>query len=222
MKHKKTILAIIFALLFAVLAWILIDYRNKIKVAGTPDLPPDVLFQDDFSDPSSGWDRAEIEGSIANYLDEQYHILVNESHMNVWTNPGLDFGDVAIEVEATKIGGPDDSDYGIICRYHDISNFYYVVIDSSGYYAIAKMVDREPKIIGFDEFEFSNAIKQGNATNTVRFDCVGSEFKLSINGEEVHAVEDDTFSSGDVGLIVGTYDTAGADVLFDNFVVRKP
>jgi hypothetical protein len=35
-------------------------------------------------------------------------------------------------------------------------------------------------------------------------------------------VQDDTFASGDVGLLAGTYDEIGTDIHFDNFVVRAP
>jgi hypothetical protein len=33
---------------------------------------------------------------------------------------------------------------------------------------------------------------------------------------------DSNFSSGDVGLMAGTFDTGGAQIAFDNFVVSKP
>jgi hypothetical protein len=33
---------------------------------------------------------------------------------------------------------------------------------------------------------------------------------------------DSSFSSGDVGLIAGSFATEGTDIHFDNFVVRQP
>ena len=35
-------------------------------------------------------------------------------------------------------------------------------------------------------------------------------------------MQDETFTTGDVGLIAGTFDAAGTDIRFDNFVVSKP
>ena len=35
-------------------------------------------------------------------------------------------------------------------------------------------------------------------------------------------VTDTTFASGEVGLIAGTFDTPGTDVLFDDFTVYQP
>jgi hypothetical protein len=38
----------------------------------------------------------------------------------------------------------------------------------------------------------------------------------------VYSVEDDTYASGDVGLIAGTFDEPGTDIRFDDFVVYRP
>ena len=98
-----------------------------------------VLFQDDFSDTSSGWDRVSVEDGVTDYADGAYRIFVNTSDSDVWANPGLKFDDVYVEVDATKIGGADDNDYGVICRYQDGDNFYFFVISSDGYYGVGKV-----------------------------------------------------------------------------------
>jgi hypothetical protein len=65
-------------------------------------------------------------------------------------------------------------------------------------------------------------INQGSATNHIRADCVGSNLTLYANGSEIASASDSSFTGGDVGLIARTYDTAGTDILFTNFVVSKP
>ena len=70
--------------------------------------------------------------------------------------------------------------------------------------------------------EYSEAINQGNATNRLRADCIGQTLTLYVNDQQVFQTSDSQFSSGDVGLIAGTFDVAGTDIHFDNFVVRKP
>jgi len=35
-------------------------------------------------------------------------------------------------------------------------------------------------------------------------------------------VNDDDFTSGDVGILAGSFDKPGSDIYFDNFVVYKP
>ena len=68
----------------------------------------------------------------------------------------------------------------------------------------------------------SDLIAQGAATNQIRFDCVGSTLTLYINGTQVDQQFDEDYVAGNVGLIAGTYDEAGTDILFDNFVVYQP
>ncbi len=181
-----------------------------------------VLFQDDFSDSNSGWDSVRTEDGVTDYENGAYRIFVNTDNMDVWANPSLSFTDVHIEVDATKAGGPDDNDFGIICRYKDVDNFYFFIISSDGYFGIGKTVDGEQQLIGAESMDTSDAIRQGNATNHITVDCVGSTLSLSVNGTHLQTVEDADFSSGDVGLLAGTYDEPGTDILFDNFVVTAP
>ncbi len=187
-----------------------------------PQSSGDILFQDDFSNTSSGWDSVRTDEGMTDYDGGSYRIVVGNSQSDFWANPGLSFQDVRVEVDATKDGGSDNNDYGIICRYQDTKNFYAFFISSDGYYAIAKIVNGEYNLIGFDSMQPSDTIRQGSATNTVRADCVGSSLTLYVNGDQVHSVDDDAYASGDVGLIAGTFDTPGTDILFDNFAVYRP
>ncbi len=182
----------------------------------------DILFQDDFSDPSSGWDRVTVDSGETNYANGVYRIFVNEASTDVWANPGLDFTDVQVEVEATKVGGADDNDFGVICRSQDEDNFYFFIISSDGYYGIGKIVGDSQALIGMEAMLPSEEIRQGDATNHIRADCTGSRLALYVNGELLQEVEDTQFTSGDVGLMAGTFDTPGTDIHFDNFVVSRP
>ena len=184
--------------------------------------PSNVLFQDDFTDPSSGWDQVSVEDGITDYVDGAYRILVNTENTDVWSNPGLNFDDTQIEVEAKKVGGDDNNDFGIICRYLDTNNFYFLVISSDGYYGIGKFLEGEQILIGDESMPPSEDINQGNATNSLRADCVGNTLSIHVNGVLLAEYEDDSFTSGDVGLLAGSFDVPGTDIHFDNFVVRKP
>lgn len=182
----------------------------------------EVLFQDNFSNVSSGWDRTDEASGTTDYADGVYRILVNETNTDVWANPGLNFTDVHIEVDATKVGGDDNNDFGLICRYVDTENFYFLIISSDGYYGIGKVVAGDQQLIGDDSMPPSDAINQGNADNHLRADCVGNTISLYVNGEFLAGHEDSEFSSGDVGLIAGSFDIPGTEIHFDNFVVLKP
>jgi len=181
------------------------------------------LFYDDFSDPNSGWDQVDETDYSTNYYQNAYRIRVNTDMTDSWANPGgHNFGDVIIEADATKNGGPDDNDFGLICRYLDIDRYYYAIISSDGYYGISKSTSESTTILGGDSLVYSDAINQGFATNHIRFDCVGDSLTLSINGQVLDQQTDGEYTSGNVGLLAGTYDTPGTDILFDNFGVYAP
>jgi len=126
-----------------------------------------------------------------------------------------------VEVDAVLVGGPEDNDFGILCRYVDTENYYFGIISSDGYYAIGTVIGGEQSIIG-ENMQPSDAIKTGFESNRIRFDCVGSTLSLYVNGKLVQEETDSSFASGDVGLMAGTFDTGGTQVAFDNFVVSKP
>jgi hypothetical protein len=184
--------------------------------------PSNVLFQDDFSDPSSGWDRASGDDGLTDYVDGIYRIYVNAKNTDNWSNPGLNFGDTQIEAEAKKVGGDDNNDFGLVCRYQDTNNFYFFVTSSDGYYGIGKFLDGEQLLIGDEMMQPSEEINRGNATNNLRADCVGNKLSIHVNGVLLAEYQDDSFTSGDVGLLAGSFDNPGTDIHFDNFVVRKP
>lgn len=181
-----------------------------------------VLFKDDFSDPSSGWMQGEDEFGKTEYSDGSFRIHVTSDLTGKVSIPRLYFKDVIIEVLATKVDGPDDNDYGVICRYQDENNFYFFEISSDGYYSIGKYKENQLQLLGMDQMQTSDFIQQGQATNLIRATCIGSLLSLSVNGQKLIEVEDADFSAGDVGLIAGTFETPGTDILFDNFQVLKP
>jgi hypothetical protein len=226
MKAKSRLFMIIIVLLLAALACQVPNLTGgqtdpTAAPGSTPS--PKALFSDDFSDSSSGWDRVEDEEGTNDYDQDGYRILVNKANWYFWSNPGLQFTDVVIDVDAKKIAGPDENDYGIICRYKDEQNFYFFTVGSDGYFAISKILNGEESLVGMDKMQFNDsAIKLADASNHLTAECVGDRLTLTVNGTVLADVKDADHTSGDVGLIAGTYDTTGVDVLFDNFVVTRP
>jgi hypothetical protein len=221
MKRKSVlVVSLALVLIFTLTACSLSQFLPTGK---TDTVAPDsnVLFQDDFSKTSSGWDKWSGDGGSTDYVDGTYQIMVNDTQYDLWANPGENFTDVSVEVDAVMIGGPEDNDFGILCRYVDVDNYYFGIISSDGYYAIGTLLDGTQSIFG-ENMQPSDAIKTGTESNRIRFDCVGSTLKLYVNGMLLQEESESTLTSGDVGLMAGTFDTAGTQVSFDNFVVTKP
>ncbi len=226
-KEKKEFPFALFALIFVLVMIVLVNAACTPVAARQSSPGPvksgDILFSDDFSDPPSGWGIWARDGALVEYANNGLRILVNEPQYDFWSVAGLNFEDVQIEVDAAKIGGPDDNDFGIICRYQDKDNFYMLVVSNDGYYGIAKMSSGQYSMIGPQQLQYTgSAIASGQQRNHLRADCVGSQLSLYANGHKLMETEDEDFRSGDVGVIAGAYDVQGVDISFDNFVVKKP
>lgn len=226
---KKILFVVFSILLFASLAC----NASNLPIPGlrTPTAEANkILYQDDFSDTSTGWASITDADGITDYDAGLYRIRVDTigsdgNGMDIWSHPGQDLnGDVRVEVDATKIGGPDDNDMGVLCRYTKIDgkfNFYYFLITNDGYAAIAKMKNSDSEFISGKDMIETDAIKK-TSTNHIRADCVGKKLTLYINDQQVATATDSDFTGGDIGLIAGTFKEPGVDIHFDNFVVKQP
>lgn len=182
----------------------------------------DVLYEEDFDDPNSGWLSQRDQDGITDYDQGGYRIKVDIADWFFWIPANQSFSDVQIDVDTTKLGGPDDNEFGVICRYVDEENFYFFSITSDGFYGITKLINDEYEFIGMTEMVQSDSINQGAAANHLQAVCDGANLRFSVNGTLLAEVQDDSFSSGDVGLIAGSGADSGADILFDNLVVTNP
>lgn len=183
----------------------------------------EVLFRDDFADPASGWDQVKAASGETGYQAGVYRIWVNEPYLDLWTNPGLEFGDVRLEVEAKKVAGPDDNLFGLICRSNEAGDqYYYFVISSDGYYGIGKVSGQDQKLLSAEKMMPSDAIQPGGRVNRLRADCIGARMAFYVNDQLLAEVQDAEYPRGDVGLTAGTFEQAGVDIHFDNLLVTKP
>lgn len=180
-------------------------------------------FEDDFSDPSSGWEPGSHVSSRTGYDAGGYRFFIDQADTMDWATPGLDFTDVRLEVAADKIAGADDNLFGVLCRYVDENNFYLLGISSDGYYNIGKYQQGKYRVIGQEEGQgFNQAIHQGKTRNHMRAECIGTTLTLYVNDTNVASVNDADFSSGDIGLAAAALDIPGTDILFDNFSAQIP
>lgn len=189
----------------------------------TAQVQSNILFSDDFSSSGSGWDQVNEDFKITDYANGSYRMWLSETQYDIWANPYMNFsGPVSVEVDVQKVAGPDDNDFGIICNYQDIDNFYVGLVSNDGYAAIMKRQDGTSEYISSDQMVTVGGLNSGSTNNHLRFDCINGDLTLYANGNQVAYVYDSSFSGGDVGLQVGTFDEGGVDFLFDNFVVREP
>jgi hypothetical protein len=176
---------------------------------------------DDFSDPNSGWFAYQGDEGVLGYLSGSYQIQINQTNLMLYSTSGYSFTDSLVQVEAFKSDGPDENIFGVVCRYQDDGNYYFLTITSNGYYGIGKIADNTTSLIGDPDLQYSAVINQGRTYNNIQAACQTNSLTLTVNGTRLVEVQDSQFSEGEVGLIAGTYDIYGANILFDNFSVTS-
>lgn len=180
-----------------------------------------VLFQDDFSSQVTGWDRMLVPEGVMDYDSGGYRILVNALQTNFWTTPSKNFADVRMEVDTGKLAGPDENRVGLLCRFNG-TDYYFFIMTSDGFYGMGLFKDGVARLIGQNEMLSSENINKGLAINHLRGDCIGNTLTFYVNGFQIAQAQDSTLTSGDVGMLAGTFSTPGVDIVFDNFVVLQP
>jgi hypothetical protein len=190
----------------------------------TPESPPakpgEILYQDDFENNTTGWDRVRNDYGIMDYDSGGYRILIQRPAMNLWSTPERDFRDVRLEVDVFKLNGPDENRTGLVCRYQN-GSYYFFIISNDGFYAIGKFIGGQTTLLGQSEMQ-SSALIQQKAVNHLRADCTGNTLTFYLNFNPVASAQDTDLATGDVGLLAGTFSQPGVDVLFDHFVVMQP
>ncbi|PWB52066.1 MAG: hypothetical protein C3F13_12375 [Anaerolineales bacterium] len=188
-----------------------------------PTRVPEIIFEDDFSNPDSGWGEYSDDYGSNSYSNGSYSIYVEQLDYCIWDTLGRSFSDIAIEVDVQKVRGPETNEYGVICRLKDNDNFYYAGITSDGYYGFGKMLDGEWADLGKHEWDFNDqVIDTVDGVNHLKFTCDYSEMLEEVNGTHLAYASDPDFRSGDIGLYVCAYDEGGVEVLFDNLKVTTP
>src|SRR3990172_4666827 len=162
-----------------------------------PANPGDILYQEEFEDNTTGWDRVSNEHGIMDYDGGGYRILVQQPGFNLWSTPEKNFGDVSVEADLTKLNGPDENRAGLMCRYQS-GDYYFFIISSDGYYAVGKFIGGNTLLLGQTEMQPSELIRM-NEVNHLRADCIGDTLSFYVNFNQVAVVQDADFPSGDVG-----------------------
>ena len=205
------------AIFFFLLSFVLFACQPEpVPVSG------DILFEDDFSTRENQWTTLVNESGVMGYDASGFRFFIQEGGLNYWATPGLTFSDVRVEVDVLQYAGPVENRIGLICRHQDDQNFYFFVISADGYYAIGKVKAGEQILLGQEAMHYASAIERGVSINRLRAECQGNTLRFYVNDAPIALVEDFDFTEGDVGLLAGTFEEGGVDLLFDDFVVFQP
>ena len=182
--------------------------------------PGDILYQEEFEDNTTGWDRVANEHGIMDYDSGGYRFLVKQADYNLWSTPEKNFKDVRVEADVFRLNGADENRTGLMCRYQN-GDYYFFIISNDGYYGVGKYIGGQILLLGQTSMQASKFIEK-EAVNHLRADCIGDTLTFYVNFNQVAVVKDADFPNGDVGMLAGAFAQPGVDVLFDHFMVIQP
>jgi hypothetical protein len=205
-----------------------VDFDNLVVTAPgsaattTPTDVAGVVLQDDFSDPSTGWEVGDYSGGSVGYGDGDYVVSSTVQNTFMWGIASQNFADTDIEFDAAQTASPanNNNGYGIMCRVQEDGSGYMLRVSGDGYASIYLYNSGEATPVA--DWVEAASINQGNASNHLRAVCSGSTFQLYANDELVAEGTDSTFTEGDLAFTVSSYETDPSEVHFDNLVVTGP
>lgn len=187
-----------------------------------PSTTPDtnVLFSDDFSEPSSRYGYVDDGGEIKQSEGGLSISITDKEWMYSAYIPGYEYEDVAIEVDVYSAEGDPDDSYGITCRSTESSEYIFEIA-YDGYHAISLWEEDIGYTSLYDRPQ-SSAINAGlNNENHLTVICNNNQLILKVNGVMLANVTNDKLSSGEVNLFASNDRLSNVKVVFDNLLITK-
>ena len=172
------------------------------------------IYLQSLAQPVSGWTM----DTHCKFLSDGYHDDYTAGAQNT-ANPcysPVQVKDAIIVVDAKLLSGPLDFGYGVVFRSDTDRSEYGFLISPDGHWTAYKLVKNQltHKI---DWTETAEVDRNKGAHNLLTVYFKGAHMNFFVNGILVGQADDDTFSSGTIGLIA----SAGQNVVFANFSVTS-
>jgi formylglycine-generating enzyme required for sulfatase activity len=193
------------------------------EVEAVPDEA--IVLQDDFSNPESGWPDLKEDTAWRGYHPPDfYHVEATGANQVATAVFGTDATNIGMEARIfvdileTETG---EYRYGLLLRQVDNRQFYaFTIAPRSGQWAILKATND-----GLETLQNGSVDSlQGGSVetaDTLRVDASGSTFSFFVNGRIITSLTDSSYSSGDLGFFVQTFDETRAHVHYDSLTVLE-
>jgi hypothetical protein len=190
-----------------------------------PVSDPTILYQDDFTNPATGWSEDKFDNYFIGYHEpEYYHIEITSpnSKTTVFAPQKQSYDNATIELKvltnSTKTAATGDFRYGLAFRRSGDQYYAFTISPRTKKWFVLKNSPSELTVLteGTDD-----NINDLDTDDTLRVDAQGSDFVFHINDEVVGQATDSDYASGEVGFFVESFDVANVHIHFDNLVIRK-
>ena len=179
-----------------------------------------ILYQDEFRNPFSGWDRGKLDNFIVRYAGLKYYRVQAQAQDNQYlasvpNEP--EYEDVNVDIRAiAEAASSGDFRYGLVFRKSGDQYYAFIVspVTKTWHFLKSSSTGLETLREGTDE-----RMRGLEAKESLRVEAYGSTFLVFIHGRFIALISDPDYVSGEVGLFVETLDSTDALVRFDSIIV---
>jgi len=197
-------------------------WLDKVEFDSTPGSPRSLVFEDDFSNPSSGWFVGSNDVREIAYEDGEYSVLVKKPNYSItgWNLEGGTQTDFSAELDVRAMSTVVGSCAGIMFRHitaqgESSSHYLFCVRSGDGAYRIQKLLSDEWTTL--TDWTKSTYIRTGTSVNHLEVICRGGLIEVYANGQKLTSITDLSLASGYVGVVAETGDQSNAHYHVDNF-----
>jgi hypothetical protein len=184
-----------------------------------------VLLQDDFTDPTTGWDERQFDNYFVGYHEpEYYHVEVNtpNSRRTVFEPGKQSFNDFTIELDvltaASKTAPEGDFRYGLAFRRSGDQYYAFAISPRTKQWSVLKSSPSGLETLA----EGTDAgIHDIDVSDALRIDVQGSNFLFHLNDTLISQVTDADYSGGEIGFYVETFDSPQSHIHFDQLTISE-
>ena len=202
---------------------------TQVNVADTPAAIPvsgkNVLYQDDFTNPATGWPEDKFDNYFIGYHEpEYYHIEITTAHSKstVFAPEKKSFGDFTIDLQvfavSAKTAPEGDFRYGLAFRRSGDQYYAFTLSPRTKKWFVLKSSPNQLSVLAEGSAEGLQGLDKDD---TLRVDAQGSDFYFHINDQQVGQISDADYAAGEVGFYVETFDAANAHIHFDTLLVQN-
>jgi len=183
-----------------------------------------VLYQDDFTNPATGWTEKTFDNYFIGYHEpEYYHIEITGPNYKttVFEPEKRSIADATIELQAFTNSGktaPEgDFRYGLVLRRSGDQYYAFTISQRTKKWYVLKSSPNE--LVTLLEGT-EDSIHDPDVDDLLRVDAQGSNFLFHINDRLVAQITDSDYASGEVGFYVESFDSPNTHIHFDTLTIR--
>jgi hypothetical protein len=182
-----------------------------------------ILYRDEFSSPSSGWEQGEIDNFMVRYVRDSgpryYQVQARgpEDQYLAFVPEVRDYEDVNVDVKTfTEAASSGDFRYGPVFRRSGDQYYAFAISPSTETWYFLKGSSNGLEVL---KDGINKRMRGLDGQDTLRVETYGSTFLVFINGRFIDWISDSDYASGEVGVFVETIDNSDVLIGFNSITI---